>query len=330
MALATGCGDVENCKKGQTPGCLNSPPRPDGSCLFDLVRRGPVCVKPGSSSDMCSDCPAGSLCVPQDNQCRNFCEAPPVLPGSITAPDPIACQEFTDPNQPNVNPMLSFEEVCTRRCQLDCRRLEQFCPDYKCPDGACDQPDVQTECLTDCPLTDAGAKDLACLAQRCEDIRFGRCESSIKCPNGATPDCANVTCTNDCGMGHAGDGFCDDSDPDSSQTALCEWGSDCADCGARKGTAPDPGYWGAVCKYRQNCAGGTGSPMDATAWCMQLKGIPGLARCAPDCSRGQGCPIGFECRQVDLEPDGQALMQQGLTAQACVPLLCTDAMDGAM
>ncbi len=326
LTQAIACGEVESCKETQTPGCLNSPPRADGTCLFDLVRRGQLCVRPGSELDLCSSCADGALCVPQENRCANFCEQPAVLPGSVSAPESIFCQAFADPSQPGVNPMLSFEEVCVRRCRLDCRRLEQFCPEYKCPEGTCDQPVVQDECLHDCPLTETGAKDLACLTQRCEDIRFGRCESSLECPNGATPDCANWTCTNDCAGGRAGDGFCDDTDPYSSQMPLCDWGSDCADCGARKGTAPAPGYWGEVCKYRQNCSGATGTPVDALSWCVELAGIAGLSRCAPDCSRGQGCPNGFECRQVLLELGGpvrQPIVADGLTSQACFPLLCS-------
>jgi hypothetical protein len=235
---------------------------------------------------------------------------------------------------PASNPMLSFEEVCKRRCRLQCRRFEQFCPnDFKCPEGRCDLPEIQAECLADCPLTTAGAKDLACLTQRCEDVRVTRCQSDLACPNGGVPDCANLTCTNDCPMGFAGDGYCDDGDAFSSLKPLCAWGSDCADCGARKGAAPDPGYWGTVCKYRQNCAGGTGNPADAAAWCVEIDGIPGLSRCAPDCSRDQGCPDGFECREALFDLGGPArepIVDPAtmLKSQACFPMLCSGSNSG--
>jgi hypothetical protein len=320
-----GCGEVHSCKETVTPGCLNSAPRPDGSCLYDLVLRGATCVKPGSPEDFCGFCAEGSLCVPEKNQCLNFCEVPAVLPGSLHAPDPIFCQATA--TGAGDNPMLSFDEVCRRRCRLLCRQLEQFCDGYKCPEGSCDLPEVQAQCLTDCPLTSSGGNDLACLTLRCEDKRYARCESTLTCPNGATPDCANVSCTNDCGMGYTGDGFCDDGDPFSSLKPLCAWGTDCADCGARKGARPDPGYLGTVCKYRQNCAGATGHPADASAWCLEIAGLPGLSRCVPDCSRGQDCPDGFECHEAVFEGDAGAprapIVEGELKSQACIPLLCS-------
>lgn len=323
------CGEVESCKEAVEPGCLKSAPLNDGgTCLFDLVPRGGVCVKPGSEEDKCSLCAPGDLCIPERNQCQNFCAAPPIFPGSVAPPTPIFCTAFKDPAKPDENPMLSFAEVCTRRCRLQCQRWEQFCGDYRCAEGYCDRPEIQATCLADCKPLETGGNDLACLTRSCTDVRFGICDSSLDCPNAVTPDCTNITCTNSCmydGKGLAGDGYCDDGDPASAKTADCRWGTDCADCGPRKGTKLEPSYPGDVCGFNNNCVGGTGSPVDSQAWCVALSGVPGLSRCAPDCSRGQACADGFECREAIYRNDQGVLapiVEGGVSSKACFPSMC--------
>jgi hypothetical protein len=328
---ASACSEVESCKESVELGCINTAPRQDSTkpCLFDLVLRGDRCVKPGSDEDLCGLCAEGSLCVPERNTCLNFCEPPAVVPGSGTAPEPIFCEAIDDDNDPNTNPMLSFEEVCTRRCRLQCQRQAQFCPGFECAPGACDRPEVQAACLATCPPPAVGGNDLACLTRECNDVRFARCDSMVTCPNNVAPDCANLTCTNDCmfeGEGLGGDGYCDDGDVVTSTSALCNWGTDCADCGPRRGTAPEPGLLGSLCQYSHNCDGGTESPNDATAWCLELVGVAGSQRCVPDCSRGQGCPESFECVQVmafdEVSQMEQPIIEGGRTASACRPTQC--------
>jgi hypothetical protein len=330
LALFAGCGDVESCKESQTPGCISTAPRDDlnNPCLYDLVLRGDKCVKPGSTEDLCGLCAPGALCVPERNTCVNFCEPQSPLPGSGSQPEVIYCEAIA--TVPGENPMLTFEETCTRRCRLQCQRYAQFCPGYACPPGSCDQPDVQAKCLAECPLAQNGGKDLACIAQSCTNARLQICDSKIACPNGAAPACANITCTNDCMFqgndGLSGDGVCDDGDVVSSGSPLCSWGSDCIDCGPRLGARPLPGTWGSACQYFLNCAGGTGHPADANAWCVQQSAPVGTKRCMPDCSRGQGCPDGFDCYQVEQldEATGARVpfIEGGSTAQACVPMMC--------
>lgn len=322
--VAAGCGEVDHCEKGKTRGCLDSPPLDGGVCLYDLVRyniegRGEVCLKQGSDEDPCKLCAAGALCVPEEGRCVPFCEAPDVLPGSGMSPEPISCRAFT--TDPNENPMLPFDEICRRRCRLECQRLEQFCG-AGCPQGMCDGADVQAKCASDCPMLPTGGPDLSCLTEKCEEVQLARCETDLVCPNGSKVDCAQFTCTNDCI--YPADGTCDDGDVIASDTNDCAWGSDCADCGPRKGPKP-VGYIGSVCQYHSNCSGGTMKPSTATAWCVQSETLPGVNRCAPDCSRDQDCGDGFVCREVLVaQSDGskQPIVEGDLRGQACFPLMC--------
>jgi hypothetical protein len=326
-----GCSEVESCTEGNTPGCLNTTPDSNNRCLFDLVLVDGLCVKPGTASagGACGGpCPAGALCDTQREPpiCVNFCERPAVLPGSVAPPEAIYCEAIATEQVPSPT-MLTFAEVCTRRCRLNCQRLAQFCPGYQCPPGACDGADVQTECLSDCPAV-AGANDLACITRECNDSRFARCDGSRTCPNGATPRCSSISCSNECtfgGKGVTGNGICDDGDAFSSVSAQCGWGTDCADCGPRDGTVEPLGGPASVCQYTLNCDGGTGSPDTAGAWCVGLSSIPGLARCAPDCSRGQACAPGFSCKQA-LFDQGSGPPEQieagGFKSSACLPDAC--------
>lgn len=327
--LVASCGEVDSCKELQELGCLNSAPLPSGGCLFDLVRRGDVCVKPGSPEDLCGQCAQDQLCIPEENRCSNsFCEVPSPLPGSVSPPEAIFCEAFVDPAKPTENPMLSFDEVCRRRCRLECQRLEQFCPGYKCPSGTCDKPELLAECKQDCPNTSLGQMDLACLTRSCNNQRFTGCTSTLACPNGATPSCATITCTNDCmyqGQGLAGDGICDDGDVYSSQGARCAWGTDCADCGPRTGTQPPAGVYGSVCAFGANCQGGTGKPSTATAWCVASEKQSGISRCLPDCSRGQECDPGFACREALFDLGNgtkEPVVEDTVRSSACMPTLC--------
>ncbi|HEX5658420.1 MAG TPA: hypothetical protein VFX59_14560 [Polyangiales bacterium] len=328
LAALAGCGDVESCLEMDTPGCLNSAPRPSGSpCLYDLVLVDGICVKSGGAQTPCGECEAGALCDLQTNTCINFCDTPQVLPGGVAAPTPIFCEAIKTASVPNPE-MLTFEAVCRRRCQLNCQRTSQFCAGYQCAAGSCDGADVLITCRSECPMLTTGGEDLACLTKRCNDVRFLACTSSLVCPNGVKPDCAGIACSNTCmfnGANVTGDGVCDDGDTFSSYTAQCSWGTDCADCGPRAGTEEPLGGLGDVCQYTQNCAGGTSSPDSAGAWCVSLESRPGVARCMPDCSRGQDCEDGFSCRVLDIpNADGTSapVTVGDYTSKACLPDAC--------
>ena len=339
--LSGGCSEVESCRETITPGCINTAPRPDGSCLYDLVLRGNKCVKPGSAEDLCGLCAKGALCAPERNTCIDFCAVPAALQGSIMPPDAISCEAFketlpdggvaaTTSDGGVNNPMLGFDEVCRRRCRLRCQRFAQFCPGYQCPAGSCDGPEVQAKCLDNCPKTPQGGNDLACLTRTCEDAQLAQCDSSLMCPNGITPVCSSITCTNDCSFqylsqGVVGDGICDDGDVLSSMSPDCPWGTDCADCGPRSGAKPAPAPLGDLCQWAENCAGATTKPSTATAWCVNLKTTK-ASRCMPDCSRGQPCAAGFECRVITYQDPNTGVtmpvVEGTFTSSACIPLAC--------
>ncbi len=329
MAWA-GCADVESCQEVNTPGCLNSPVRTTGSpCLFDLVEVNGKCLKSATPDVSCgaNKCGAGSLCDEATKTCTNFCSTPAVIPGSVQAPEAIFCEAIKTQAMPNPA-MLTFEEVCRRRCRLNCQRLSQFCTGYQCAAGSCDGADVQAKCRLDAPPLSGGGNDLAKLTKSCNDTRFAVCDTQLSCPNGAKPNCANITCSNNCqfnGQNVTGDGVCDDSDPYSSMTAQCQWGTDCTDCGPRMGSAPTLNL-GDACQYSLNCQGGTGSPDTAGAWCVTQESIANVARCMPDCSRGQKCAEGFTCRTLTFaSADGTSsnpLVVGKYTSSACLPDAC--------
>jgi hypothetical protein len=327
LSALAGCSDVESCLEIDTPGCLNSKPRATGSpCLFDLVLVDGVCLESDTTETPCGRCVAGALCDEATNTCINFCDTPSVLPGRVQPPEAIFCEAIASNGMPNPA-MLSFEEVCRRRCRLNCQRLSQFCTGYQCPAGSCDGADVLARCRVDCPMPPGGGNDLACLTQKCNDKRFAVCDSSLSCPNGAKPNCGNIACSNDCmfdGTNVTGDGACDDGDTFSSQTAQCLWGTDCADCGPRVVDEPI-GVPGDLCQYNLNCAGGTGSPESADTWCVNQSTRPGVTRCMPDCSRGQGCAPGFSCRTLTIPgEDGTSapIVVDGFESSACLPDAC--------
>jgi hypothetical protein len=328
FAALPGCGEVESCLEMSTPGCLNSLPRATGSpCLYDLELVDGICVKSGTNQTPCGQCEPGALCDVKTNTCTNFCDTPQILPGTVTAPTPIFCEAIATREMPNPA-MLTFAEVCRRRCELNCQRLSQFCTGYQCAPGSCDGADVLNRCQSDCPMPAAGGNDLACLTRSCNDVRFAACVTSLDCPNDATPNCANISCSNNCqfnGKNVTGDGVCDDSDVYSSRTAQCAWGTDCADCGPRDGAEEVLGAPGDLCRYTLNCMGGTGSPDSAGAWCVNLTSRAGVSRCAPDCSRDQVCAAGFTCRTLNIpREDGSEapISAGGYESSACLPDAC--------
>jgi hypothetical protein len=138
-----------------------------------------------------------------------------------------------------------------------------------------------------------------------------------------------VVCRNECGQTSnewSGDGVCDDGDLLSATFADCAWGTDCTDCGPRRGTAPQPASQGGQCAFNTGCAGYTRDLTTNEAWCMSLSDLAeGLARCVPDCSRSEACPSGYECVTVTIkDEDGkeQPITQGDLTGRACLPRVC--------
>lgn len=324
-ALTAACGEVESCKEGSTLGCINTLPKEDKTCLFDLVLVDGRCVKPGTQGSGCEACLEGEQCV--DGRCVNFCAEPQIQPGSIAPPAPIFC--VATETTPGTNPMLEFREVCIRQCQLAERQLQNFCPGYVANPTRCESAEVQDACVKACPNTAAGARDLACLTGRCEDTRRALCSVELKCPNQATPTCVDKLCTNDCrprdGKSLIGNGVCDDGDPyTTNANGWCAWGTDCIDCGPRSGQNQNAVPIGGLCEFLVNCAGTTEDLVQAEAWCVAVNNARpqgGIGRCLPDCTLDtEFCPQGFECRTIKV--NGADFVREGLTAKACIPLAC--------
>ena len=149
--------------------------------------------------------------------------------------------------------------------------------------------------------------------------------SKVECA-GKPADCGDVRCSNEC-PGYNFDGACDDGDLESAVSGICDFGSDCADCGPRRGQAPRPEPQGGACAFHSGCDGADLTDLgDARAWCAEI--APGVSRCVPDCtSEGETCPEGSACfvlSGVDQDGDGEPdpIEQGDLKASACFPLAC--------
>lgn len=339
-ALSMGaCSKVDHCEKGALR-CLGGF-CDNGECDFDLIcvtlpeNGDQVCAKsagedrydfgdtrepgPATPATKCS-CTEPELCAADTGECINYCAVPDALPGSRPVPEVIFC-EHLEGEEP-----FSYEEICQRRCRLSCQRWEQFCG-YTCPDDYCDGADILSACEATCPPDDTDA--LLCLTRACNTTRDQVCTDVI-CPDtGRAANCQGVVCGNTCGATSnewSGDGVCDDGDLLSATFADCAWGTDCIDCGPRRGPAPEPGRHGDQCAFNTGCAGFTGTLTTNAAWCMTFNEVAqGAARCVPDCSRGQPCPDGYRCVPVIIRGENgeeTVIEQDGLTGQACRPIMC--------
>ena len=317
----SGCQSIEQCTKGEN-GCLEGQ-AVAGKCLFDLVPNAAgICVEPGDSPDAGAqecNCEAPAVCAPNTNECINYCEAPDIVPGSVPVPPFIDCD-----GEPG-----TFESICRLSCRLHCRYRDAYCGEgAACPADHCDSAEVLQACQDSC----GGESDPAsCLREGCHNLQEAEC-GDIVCPGDVEADCRGVTCTNDCP--YLADGDCDDGDLASAKYGVCEWGSDCADCGPRRGPAPALQPYGEPCVGGLNCVGfevlASGEPNLARneAWCLPVTGPPDeltgeteeLARCVPDCSRTESCPDGYGCIPVTFE--GETVKQGEYTSRGCVPMTC--------
>lgn len=314
LALALmACGDVEQCKRGQ-PGCLAGPPV-EGRCKLDLVVTHGTCAEPGASPPPLScQCKVGEVCSLDAYSCINYCAPLEQAIGSGSVPPAVLC-DATE----------SFEALCQNRCLLHCRQLQDFCPsDGGCSAEACSGPDVLAACQSECGAADS---PVLCMAQLCGDTRALGCRS-VQCPGQRAPDCDALTCRNAC-AGYNFDGVCDDGDLASAASGVCSYGSDCADCGPRRGVPPEPQPHGGPCAFHSGCIGASPANIaQADSWCIDIDAARGISRCAPDCSDAdETCPEGSLCFRlsgVDQDGDGEPdeLVQDGRVASACFPTEC--------
>lgn len=347
----SGC-EVDNCEKN-TEGCVGGNPV-GGKCKFDLVvGKDGKCVAPGNgggstgsedagkdaSADAApmSECPEGceepALCVPDRKECVNFCETPDTFPNS----GPFVTQVLCGGEGTDAANALTFAQICANTCELTCRYWNWFCPDaaYNCA-TECAKPEVLMDCMKLAADMPAGcgdgteAEQRECQQTKCEEIRNFPCkEEAGICPinpdkpgDTGTPECGNVVCSNDC-TGNVFDGYCDDGAFSNGATDFCAWGSDCADCGPRRGEPGplDTGKFkiGEVCSNSFRCEGNTlgegSSVVPNEAWCRQI-GADGNTRCIQDCSTdGEECPEGFECEKLNPPYEDD----KGREGKGCLP-----------
>ncbi len=339
------CSEVESCKRGAV-GCVDGDPNDGGECKLGLVPRDGKCKEPdgldndGGKEDgggnnskddageasACAPCDAPALCVPERKECIDFCEAPEEVPGSGPDYQQITCGGEKDAMDKPV--VLDFAQTCKNTCLVSCRWENWFCPGSKRDCAAdCDKPNVQAECAL--PVTGCGS-DVTCQKTKCVNIRALGCQAdAMLCPNsgGMAPKCDAITCTNKCADQQSADantfdGFCDDGAYTFSETDLCPFGTDCADCGPRTGAARpvDVGdiKLGEPCPNSARCAGRSSDYDLNKSWCLDVAGD--VARCLVDCSGDdERCPTGFKCQELSSSA-GTALMDRnGRRGKVCFP-----------
>ncbi|HVZ33846.1 MAG TPA: hypothetical protein VG963_15565 [Polyangiaceae bacterium] len=328
---ASGCGDVESCTKFD-PGCYMGYPDDSGNCRFGLVSvmsgGSLVCLPKseatsspdagGTVQNMCN-CPSGSLCR-KDRSCVDVCVPPSPLPALSVAPSPCRAPTGTT---------YTFEDAANAACEQACVRHAAYCG------TVCD---IKTECtrLKAVALATArcaGNTTPECASQFCEMTRDQPC-AQVMCTNNAAPNCAGVVCNTSCTTAsYVNDGVCDDGDLSNASSSVCAWGSDCGDCGPRRGTPPNMVLdLGDPCVDAYQCGGDPDHVASSTGWCVPTETQTDIQRCVPDCSAANAtCPAGYQCFGLGVDPDGESgpMQQQPVTdpvtgqqAKACFPTAC--------
>ena len=325
--FAGSCGNVQNCIETEV-GCLNGPPDDSGNCRFGLVPNAArtACVEKGSTtggtSNTCN-CTHGDLCL-SNGMCSDLCTAPAGAPAIKDTP--MACRPAAGSAAYDLNTALVAlcSQICVHRAAL-------------CG-ATCN---VATDCTPAKALVIATAlkqnmacasADLECAMKACEEARDRPCDKQDCGVGNGQPNCAGVVCTNSCSTAtFNNDGVCDDSDVSNADSALCAWGTDCGDCGPRRGAAPAFSVaLGGACADPRQCGGDVTNVKNSTAWCVNTTSATNQPRrCVPDCSLSMKCQDGYECAALGSDPDGngpmkpQPLMDStGLTARACFPTQC--------
>jgi hypothetical protein len=305
LATLSGCSDVESCERG-LPGCLGGAPDDSGNCKFDLVRSddGFTCVKPnerdggrrdgggrdGGNEDDCT-CPSGELCR-ADGTCVDLCE--PVRNPPTAKPVLLPCEAPEGETE-------SFARTALALCSQTCAHRAAYCGTNCNPDIECSQLLASAAARAACQ----GGEDQACAKTLCERARDLPCAQQ-QCPLGAAPSCTGTLCSNTCDMAeYNNDGICDDGDPSNAISYVCDYGTDCGDCGPRRGSAPPFELdLGDVCADPQQCGGDLYDVKGSTGWCVPASSDQVYSRCLPDCSNGQSCRPGYECIAIAFDPDG--------------------------
>ncbi|HEY6882290.1 MAG TPA: hypothetical protein VI299_29870 [Polyangiales bacterium] len=321
LTALAGCGDVESCLEGQQ-GCVNGAPDDSGNCKFGLVvsADGLTCVNPSEKGkppvDTCM-CPSGQLCR-NGGGCVDVCQPLTNVPAARPTPQP--CRAPKDQTE-------SFARAALAACTQACIHRAAICGTKCDPTTECTQLGASTAARAACQ----GNEDISCAIMLCERARDMPCDKQ-QCPPGSTPNCANITCSNTCDMPeYNNDGICDDGDLSSAISYVCDYGTDCGDCGPRRGTAPPFMVdFGDPCVDPAQCGGDLTNVKSSKGWCVPADSAQDYSRCLPDCSNGKTCHAGFECVGVAQDVDGSGPMaptqvvdlKDGTPVFACFPLQC--------
>lgn len=343
------CTEVLSCTRGE-PGCIGGDAKKDGSCDAKLVNKGGKCVEPGtaggtggdasvepkpdagdkdaSMTSVCGECEAPALCIPENKTCVNFCEAPEEVPGTGESFDLIVCGG--DVKDPETMEKWEFDlkQSCTNTCLLVCRWQNWFCEaEIDCAEE-CAKSYVQDNCTSGCGAEADDAARIACQNKACVDARKMTCvEDASLCPSGKAPKCDDFSCTNECAPGtdddrNTIDGYCDDGAYIASNTDFCPFGTDCADCGPRKGKArpvdTEPIAFGEPCPNQWRCPGHSSNHDLNKSWCLDVNA--GVGRCLVDCSSDdETCPADYECTKLN-DTNGDPLLDTSKRrGRVCAP-----------
>jgi hypothetical protein len=197
----------------------------------------------------CTDTPGGVSTTPHTPSTPAGSTPPAMMSGEGAGSD----AGHTGGDQPPTGAPVSCTDICT------------YAGDGECDDGGPDSAYSVCDFGTDC--MDCGPRDPATCVSRCEERTCGSdgcggtcgmCPEGAECVagacdlgpcegrcavgdycNGDTGECESgtLTCNNACRF--AGDGECDDGGP-MCAFRLCDFGSDCGDCGDRSGQEPLP------------------------------------------------------------------------------------------
>lgn len=329
LALAgVGCGEVKKCEKG-TEGCLDGEPfrsgPNEGKCSFGLVvnNNNNTCVEDdgsepngdGSVPTSCTGCAADEVCSPEDGEtCLSYCDVEPEL---RAVNPPATCRDYTG----STVKLLPFATACENACLQYCKRAEIYCPGFVCDLASCKSPAQMAVCATECPTGDP-----TCIALGCEEIRDTSC-ADFSCPNDTfAKSCTDVRCTDSC-TGNTKDGFCDDGEPLSASYDICTFGSDCADCGPRKGTKGAIAPLGGQCVRDVGCPGFDSDFNKTESWCVNVTGTPpSQYACIPNCTGSESdpnaCTEGFACQGLEYSDGTPFVNSSNLQAFGCFPQVC--------
>jgi hypothetical protein len=189
-----------------------------GTDCTDCGERDPSACEPS-----CEPNSMGVTCGECDG-CGGFC------------PDQSQCDTRecgTDANGCNCGECEGDNEICTDegQCEVcDCTGLECGINDQGCSCGTCEDAarcTDENQCeACDCSTIECGDNEAGCDCGDCDDGQFCNEPAGQVCETTSGTELCNNECT------FAGDGDCDDGGP-MCDFSLCDFGSDCADCGTR-------------------------------------------------------------------------------------------------